>query len=67
VLAHVADPERALRHIWAALKPGGWFVAEEMDFSAMSAEPSAEPAKQHLFRKLVDAHHRATIGRGFRL
>jgi SAM-dependent methyltransferase len=66
VLAHLADPQRAFAHILAALKPGGWFVDEEMDFSAMAAEPSAAPAKQRLFEKLLDAHHRVTGARGFR-
>ena len=45
---------------WAALKPGGWFVAEEMDFAAMFAEPGAESDKRRLFDKLIDGHHRVT-------
>jgi len=32
LLAWLSDPDAALRRLTAALKPGGWLVAEEMDF-----------------------------------
>src|SRR5579884_3215226 len=31
VLMHLADPSRAVRRMVAALKPGGWLLAEEGD------------------------------------
>jgi len=37
VLVHVADPERALDRMLASLRPGGWLVVEEPDFSATRA------------------------------
>jgi SAM-dependent methyltransferase len=65
LLAHLHDHERALDHIIGALKPGGWLVAEEMDFSMLSAEPHVDVDRRRIFGRLVEAHHRITGARGF--
>jgi len=43
VLQHVAERERAIEHMVAALKPGGWIVVEEGDMRAFEAQPLPEP------------------------
>jgi len=35
LLVHLPDPEQIARRMVAALRPGGWLVAEEPDFTAM--------------------------------
>jgi SAM-dependent methyltransferase len=37
VVMHVADRERALAHLVAALKPGGWLVLEDVHFGGAAA------------------------------
>jgi SAM-dependent methyltransferase len=44
VLLHVPEREKALAHIVAALKPGGWLIDEEFDASA-SPDPSISPGE----------------------
>ncbi len=43
VLLHLADPEAALARMIAALKPGGWLVVEEPDYSTAGAVTTAHP------------------------
>jgi SAM-dependent methyltransferase len=43
VLQHVAERERAIEQMIAALKPGGWIVVEEGDMRAFEAQPLPEP------------------------
>jgi len=43
VLQHVAERERAIERMIAALKPGGWIVVEEADMRAFDAQPLPEP------------------------
>lgn len=61
VLAWLADRSGGLRRLRSALRPGGWLVAEELDFHAAIADPGMEAADQSLFAKLVRAHN-ATLG-----
>jgi SAM-dependent methyltransferase len=43
VLQHVAEREVVLDRLFAALRPGGWLVAEEADMRAFEAQPLPEP------------------------
>jgi hypothetical protein len=54
VLQHVAERERAIDHMVAALKPGGWIVVEEGDMRAFEAQPLPEPLAG-LHRVMVQA------------
>jgi ubiquinone/menaquinone biosynthesis C-methylase UbiE len=42
VLAWLPEPQRALQRLVGALKPGGWLVAEEMDFGSIAADPRVD-------------------------
>jgi|SRR5271165_4313374 len=44
VLVHVQEREKALAHMIAALKPGGWLVDEEFD-SSVNPDPSIGPGE----------------------
>jgi SAM-dependent methyltransferase len=44
VLVHLPEREKALARMVAALKPGGWLVDEEFDFS-ISPDPSVSPGE----------------------
>jgi SAM-dependent methyltransferase len=67
VLMHLAGAERpaALRRIVDSLRPGGWFVAEEMHFPSMAADPSGGADVAELFARLLDAHNQALARGGF--
>jgi len=56
VLAWLVEPSRALRRLVSALKPGGWLVAEEMDFVSVVADPRMDTESAALFARLIDAH-----------
>jgi SAM-dependent methyltransferase len=47
VLEHLPGREEALRHLIAALKPGGWLVVEDLDMQLGAESPSAgvQPAE----------------------
>jgi SAM-dependent methyltransferase len=57
LLAWLADPQAGLARMAAALKPGGWLIAEEMDFLTLAAEPRLGPASCELFTRVIHAHH----------
>jgi SAM-dependent methyltransferase len=40
VLSHLPNREQALRRIIAAVKPGGWIVIEDFDWSARAPDPT---------------------------
>ena len=40
LLLHLPEPERALREMWALLKPGGTIVCEDGDLTSAGSEPS---------------------------
>lgn len=44
VLMHLADPERALQRMAAAVRPGGWLFIEEGDFLSYAAVDRNHPA-----------------------
>ncbi len=61
VLMHVADPDAAIATMVAALKPGGWLVIEDPDYSTAGAVTAAHPSAawfddtwQLIRRALVD-------------
>jgi SAM-dependent methyltransferase len=51
------DPRAGLRRLLAAVKPGGWLLAEEMDFVASVPDPRMDPGPRERFERLVDAHN----------
>jgi SAM-dependent methyltransferase len=63
VLAWLADPAAALERAIAALKPGGWLVAEEMDFGAVAPDPHMDAESCALFSRIVAAHNAALAAR----
>jgi 2-polyprenyl-3-methyl-5-hydroxy-6-metoxy-1,4-benzoquinol methylase len=57
VLAWLGEPSRPLQRLVSALKPGGWLVAEEMDFVSVVPDPRIGAEAAALFARVVDAHH----------
>lgn len=45
MLIHLAERDKALTRLVAALKPGGWLVAEEFDGLSLSADPTISPGE----------------------
>lgn len=45
VLIHIAERERVLPRLVAALKPGGWLVEEEFDSASLLPDPSLFPGE----------------------
>jgi SAM-dependent methyltransferase len=63
VLIHLPDYEVALAKMLAALKPGGWIVLEEPDFSA-SRGIAGEAAQLAAMHRINQAIHRMYESRG---
>lgn len=61
VLIHVAARERALQNLLDALRPGGWLVLEEPDFSAARSVP-AEDKQASAFAAINRAIERMFAG-----
>jgi trans-aconitate methyltransferase len=57
VLAWLPEPQRALQRLVGALKPGGWLVAEEMDFGSIAADPRVDQTARRAFDRAVQAHN----------
>ena len=57
LLAWLADRRTALRRLIGALKPGGWLVAEELDFASAVPDPRMGPDLCARFQRIVAAHH----------
>jgi SAM-dependent methyltransferase len=57
VLAWLNEPQRALQRLIATLKPGGWLVAEEMDFVSAVPDPRLPADSQDLVARAVQAHN----------
>ena len=56
LLIHLAEPEQALRQMWALLKPNGILVCEEVDVTSAGSEPpSALDAFADLWGRLGPA------------
>jgi SAM-dependent methyltransferase len=63
LLAWLADPLAAARRLTAALKPGRWLLAEEMDFVSVAPDPRLEPDAAALFHRVVEAHNAVLASR----
>ena len=59
LLAWLTDPPTALERLMAALAPGGWLVAEELDFASAVPDPRMDAESFALFARIVDAHNAA--------
>ena len=62
VLIHIAERERVLPRLVAALKPGGWLVEEEFDSASLLPDPSLFPGEslldtQKASMRLLDDRH----------
>jgi SAM-dependent methyltransferase len=57
VLAWLGKPGVALRRLIGALKPGGWLVAEEMDFVSAVPDPRLHADERDLVKRAVEAHN----------
>ena len=51
VLTHLPERATALGRMVAALKPGGWLLAEEPDATSIGADPGGDPAAAALYAK----------------
>ncbi len=73
VVEHLHDRAGALRHMLAALKPGGWLLIEDTDSCSWLAGPTVDAAAVALFTRWTQAYaafyerHDATIYAGRRL
>jgi SAM-dependent methyltransferase len=56
LLAWLADRGTALRRLITALKPGGWLVAEELDFASAVPDPRMGADLCARFARIVAAH-----------
>jgi hypothetical protein len=56
-LAWLNEPQTALKRLTAALKPGGWLLAEEMDFGSVAADPRVGARARSAFTRVVAAHN----------
>jgi ubiquinone/menaquinone biosynthesis C-methylase UbiE len=63
LLAWLSEPRAALRRMAASLRPGGWLVAEEMDFVSAVPDPRMDEEDCLLVRRLIDAHSAALAQR----
>lgn len=64
VLMHLADPARALAHLAAAVRPGGWLIVEDLDVTTLVADDPAHPAApvvDRTWRALTAAVSRAGV------
>ena len=57
VIAWLADPRAGLQRLVASLKPGGWLLAEEMDFVSMVPDPRVDEDGRRAFEHAVLAHN----------
>lgn len=59
LLAWLATPDEALQRLRRALKPGGWIVAEEMDFVSVVPDPRLADPERDAFSHALAAHNAA--------
>jgi SAM-dependent methyltransferase len=57
LLGWLGDPEVGLRRLIASVKPGGWLLAEEIDFVSAVADPLTPAEAGALFEHVVAAHN----------
>jgi SAM-dependent methyltransferase len=65
VLGHLPERATALRRLVAALRPGGWLVAEGMDCVSVVPAGGDAAGSGTPFARLFEAHHRVLAARGF--
>jgi SAM-dependent methyltransferase len=63
LLAWLPDRGAALRRLIGALKPGGWLIAEEMDFISAVPDPRMDDASIALFERIAAAHNAVLANR----
>ena len=64
LLSHLPERDTALRHMAAALKPGGWLVCEELDDLSVTLVSPDDAASQALYMKIEAAVKRVMEARG---
>jgi SAM-dependent methyltransferase len=62
VLAWLAAPGTGLARLIATLRPGGWLVAEELDFASSVPDPRMGPDACALFARVAEAHNAVLAG-----
>ena len=62
LLAWLSEPQRALRRLATALKPGGRLLAEEMDFTSVAPDPHLDSGAQGAFARVAAAHDAVLSG-----
>lgn len=55
LLMHLAQPQRALQQMAAALRPGGWLLVEETDYTSFAALDSSHPHVESVDAAACDA------------
>jgi SAM-dependent methyltransferase len=63
LIAWLPDPREALGRLIAALKPGGWLLAEDLDFASAVADPRMGAELGARFARIVEAHHAVIAAR----
>jgi SAM-dependent methyltransferase len=63
LLAWLREPQRALRRLVSALKPGGWMLAEEMDFTPVAPDPHLDAEARSAFTRVAAAHDTVLAGK----
>ncbi len=64
LLVHMSDPEQAVARLAAAVRPGGWLLIEEADFSMFRASDAHHPGAEAFdrsVRRILDAIRSAGI------
>ncbi len=56
LLAWLPEPRVALERALRALKPGGWLVAEELDFASVATAQAPDEASRAAFERVLAAH-----------
>jgi 2-polyprenyl-3-methyl-5-hydroxy-6-metoxy-1,4-benzoquinol methylase len=64
VLEHLPEREQVLRRLVAALRPGGWLLAEDVDFAAYVPGSGMDDAAEAFFRKHAVARQQLAAARG---
>jgi SAM-dependent methyltransferase len=63
VLAWLPDRRTALERLAEALRPGGWLLAEELDFGSVAPDPRMEAPARASFTRALDARNEVLAAR----
>jgi len=63
VIGWLRDPQLGIERLIGALKPGGWLLAEEIDFITAVAHPRMDPEPRERFGRMVEAHNAVLAAR----